>query len=87
MLVVTKLFNIAVNDIRAKSVGCGRVLVVTELIMTGTQCNSRQEYFRLNVNENVVLQFGLLIDYMIWTDFSSKLGLFGKHLNLKQYPL
>ena len=37
--VVTKLFNIAVNDCDTKkSAHCGRVLVVTELVVSGTQC-------------------------------------------------
>ena len=39
MLVVTELFNITINDFDAKkSTCCSRVLVVTELIESGTQC-------------------------------------------------
>ena len=39
MLVVTKLFNMAVNDFDAKeSARYSRVLTVTELILSGTQC-------------------------------------------------
>ena len=41
VLVVTKLFNIVVNDCDAKkSTRCRRVLVVTELVVSGTRCNS-----------------------------------------------
>ena len=39
VLVVTKLFNMAVNDSDAKqSARYSRVLVVTELVLSGTQC-------------------------------------------------
>ena len=39
VLVVTELFNMAVNDFDAKQSTCyGRVLVVTELVLSGTQC-------------------------------------------------
>ena len=39
VLVVTELFNIAVNDFDAKKFApCRRVLVVTELVVSGTQC-------------------------------------------------
>ena len=39
MLVVTELFNNAVNDFDAKeSARCSRVLFVTELVVSGTQC-------------------------------------------------
>ena len=38
---LTELFNIAVNGIDAKeSVRCKLVLVVTERVTSGTQCNS-----------------------------------------------
>ena len=40
VLIVTELFNIAVNDFDAKkSAHCSQVLVVTELVVSGTQCN------------------------------------------------
>ena len=40
VLAVTELFNIAVNDFDAKkSAHCSQVLVVTELVVSGTQCN------------------------------------------------
>ena len=40
VLVVTELFNIAVNYFNAKkSTRCRRVLVVTEFVVSGTQCN------------------------------------------------
>ena len=40
MLVVTELFNIAVNDFDAKkSAHCSQVPVVNELVVSGTQCN------------------------------------------------
>ena len=39
VLVVTELFNMAVNDFDAKQSACySRVLVVTELVLSGTQC-------------------------------------------------
>ena len=39
VLIVTKLFNIAVNDFDAnKSTRCRWVLVVTEFVVSGTQC-------------------------------------------------
>ena len=39
VLVVTELFNIVVRDFDAKKTSrCNRVLVVTELITSGTQC-------------------------------------------------
>ena len=39
MFVLTELFNIAVNDFEAKkSAGYSRVLV-TEFVVSGTQCN------------------------------------------------
>ena len=39
MLVVIKLFNIAVNDFNAQEFArCRRVLVVTELVVSGAQC-------------------------------------------------
>ena len=39
VLVVTKLFNIVINDFDAKqSARYSRVLVVTELVLSGTQC-------------------------------------------------
>ena len=39
MLVVTELFNTVVNGIHAKkSVHHSRALVVTELVVSGTQC-------------------------------------------------
>ena len=39
VLIVTELFNIAVNDFDAnKSTRCRRVLVATELVVSGTQC-------------------------------------------------
>ena len=39
VLVVTKLFNMAVNDFDAKnSARYSQVLVVTELVLSGTQC-------------------------------------------------
>ena len=39
MLVVTELFNIAVNDTHAKKSVCySRMFVVTELVVSGTQC-------------------------------------------------
>ena len=39
MLIVTELFNTSVNDFDAKkSVLCSRVIVVTELIVSRTQC-------------------------------------------------
>ena len=42
VLVVTELFNIAVNYFDAKkSTRCRRVLVVTELVVSGTQCITR----------------------------------------------
>ena len=42
MLVVTKLFNIAVNDLDAKkSAHYSRARVVTKLLVNGTQCNDR----------------------------------------------
>ena len=41
MFAVTELFNIAVNDIDGRKWACySRVLVVTELVVSGTQCNS-----------------------------------------------
>ena len=41
MLVVNKPFNIAANDVDAqKSAHCSRVLAVTELVASGTQCTS-----------------------------------------------
>ena len=41
LLVGTELFNIAINDFDAKkSTRCRRVLVVTELVVSGTQCIS-----------------------------------------------
>ena len=40
VLLVTELFNMAVNDFDAKqSARYSRVLVVTELVLSGTQCN------------------------------------------------
>ena len=40
LLIVTELFNMAVNDFDAKqSPRYSRVLVVTELVLSGTQCN------------------------------------------------
>ena len=39
--VITKIFNIPVNDIDAKETPrCRRVLVVTELVVSGTHCTS-----------------------------------------------
>ena len=39
VLVVTKLFNMVVNDFDAKqSAHYSRVFVVTELVLSGTQC-------------------------------------------------
>ena len=39
MLIVTELFNIAVNDCDAKeSAGSKWVIVVTELVVNGTEC-------------------------------------------------
>ena len=39
VLVITELFNIAVNYFDAKKfTHCRRVLVVTELVVSGTQC-------------------------------------------------
>ena len=41
MLIVTELFNIAVNDyVAKKSARYSRVLVVTELVTSGTQSTS-----------------------------------------------
>ena len=41
MLIVTELFNIAVNDFDAKKFAdCGQVLFVTELLISGTQCST-----------------------------------------------
>ena len=43
VLVVTKLSNIALNDFDAKeSVRCKQLLVVTELVVSGTQCKGRK---------------------------------------------
>ena len=43
VLVVTELFNIAVNHFDAKKLPrCRRVLVVTELGVSGTQCMGKQ---------------------------------------------
>ena len=40
MLIVSKLFNIAVNDVHAKKSFCFRwMLVVTKLVVSGVQCN------------------------------------------------
>ena len=40
VLIVTEVFNIAVNDFDSKkSTRCRQVLVVTELVVSGTQCN------------------------------------------------
>ena len=40
MLIVTELFDIAVNYLNTKiSALCSRMLVVTELVVGGTQCN------------------------------------------------
>ena len=40
LLVVTKLFNIAVNYFDAKKSACySRILVVTELVVSGIQCS------------------------------------------------
>ena len=40
MLLVAKFLNIAVNDFHAKvPARCSLVLVVNELIVSGTQCN------------------------------------------------
>ena len=39
VLVVTELFNIAVNDFDAKKSACySRMLVVTEIVVCGIQC-------------------------------------------------
>ena len=39
VLIVTKLFNTAVNDFGVdKSARCSRVLVITELVASGIQC-------------------------------------------------
>ena len=44
VLVVTKLFNMVVNDFDAKqSARYSRVLVVTELVLSGTHCNAHLE--------------------------------------------
>ena len=41
MLVVSELFNIVVNDVDAKkSIPCSQVLIVTELVVSRTDCNS-----------------------------------------------
>ena len=40
MLIVTELFNIAVNGFDAKKSRYKRVLVVTELVVSGTKCNT-----------------------------------------------
>ena len=58
VLVVTKLFNIAVNDFDAKqSARYSRVLVVTELVLSGTQCNLRttrkNQYSKRNNVSNI----------------------------------
>ena len=40
VLVATELLNIAVNNFDAKkSARCSRMVVVTELVVSGTQCN------------------------------------------------
>ena len=40
VLFVTELPNIALNNFDAKkSARCSRVLIVTELVVSGTQCN------------------------------------------------
>ena len=45
VLVVTELFNMAVNDFDAKqSARYSRVLVVNELVLSGTQCIFGQYY-------------------------------------------
>ena len=42
VLIVTELSNIAVNDYDTKkSAHCSQVLVVTELVVSGTQCNQK----------------------------------------------
>ena len=42
MFIVTELFNIEVNYFNAKkSARCSRVLVVSELVVSGTQCISK----------------------------------------------
>ena len=42
VLVVTNFLNIAVNYFDAKkSVRCSRVLILTEFVVSGTQCNRR----------------------------------------------
>ena len=42
ILIVTKHFNVAVNDFDAKkSAQCSWVLLVTGLVVSGTQCNER----------------------------------------------
>ena len=52
VLVVTELFNIAVNYFDAKkATRCRRVLVVTELVVSGIQCN-----YSGRINTEVVLQ-------------------------------
>ena len=44
VLVVTELFNTAVIDFDAmKTACCSRELVVTKLVVSGTQCNFRSE--------------------------------------------
>ena len=48
VFIVTELFNIAVNNFDAKkSARCSRVLVVTELVISGTQCNNIQRKLRM----------------------------------------
>ena len=45
MLVVTELFNIAVNGLDAKkSARCRNAFVVAELVVSGTQCSAVGEY-------------------------------------------
>ena len=58
VLVVTQLFNIAVNDFDAKkSTSCRRVLVVTELA-SGTQCSDTKKSLLSTVpfgSENILV--------------------------------
>ena len=59
VLIVTKLFIIVVNDSDAKkSACCSRVLVVTELVGSGTQCISRSMFF-LSINDAVAFTTSL----------------------------
>ena len=80
VLVVTELFNIAVNHIDAKKyIRCGQVLVVIELVASGTQFNmplteipfdEGVQFFRI---QNIHL-FILIINFLVgWKLFKNSI--------------